>query len=175
MRVLKYILWVLLFFYIVTVFLPKENFYFYLEDKLSNYNIVLGNESLKDFGGVLQINNALVAYEGDEIAQIDKITILPFILYNEVSVNNLHFASKFQRVIPNKIDKASFKATLFYPIKIWIKLKGDFGDVDGSYNIYNKTIRLVLKPQDDFKQKYSLIYANFRDVDGELVYESSFK
>jgi hypothetical protein len=157
------------------VFLPKENFYFLLEHKLSENNIVLNNESLKDFGGVLRINGALAVYGGDEIAQIDKITVLPFILYNEVSMKDLHFAKKLQTMFPGKIDEASLKATLFYPIKIWIKLKGDFGDIDGSYNIYSKTIRLVLKPQEDSRQKYPLIYANFQNIDGELVHESSLR
>jgi hypothetical protein len=166
---------IVLFFYIVILFLPKENFYFFLEHKLFKDNIVLSNESLKDVGGILQINDVFVTSAGDEIAQIDEITILPFILYNEVDVKNLHLAKRFEGALPSKIDEASFKATLFYPIKIWIKLKGDFGDIDGSYNVYSKTVRLVLKPQENFKQKYPLIYAKFQNIDGELVYESSLK
>ncbi|MDR1555181.1 MAG: hypothetical protein LBS39_04045 [Campylobacteraceae bacterium] len=174
MRILKYTLWVVLFFYIAIVFLPKENFYFFAEHKLER-QISFSNESIKDSFGILKISDALISYYGDDAGRVDKITILPFILYNEVNVENLHLAEKFNKIIPVKIDKASFKTTLFYPIKIWISLSGDFGDISGNYNIYGKTIRLVLKPQENFKQRYPFIYKEFKDIDGELVYESSFK
>jgi hypothetical protein len=175
MRVLKYILWGALFFYIIIIFLPKENFYFFAEHKLHEHKIVIGNESLKDFFGVFTIKGSYVSYYGDEAAQIDTITVLPFILYNEIDVRNLHISKKFQNFVPSEIDKVKIKFTPFYPVKLWINLQGGFGEIYGSYNMYSKTVRFILKPQEDFKRKYPLIYGEFKDIDGELVYESSFK
>jgi hypothetical protein len=175
MRVLRTVLWCVLFFYIVIIFLPKENFYFLAEHKLNEYKVTISNESLKDLFGIFTVKGSHVSYYGDEAAQIDTITLLPFILYNEVSFQNLHISKKFQSFVPSEISKASVKFTPFYPVKLWISLEGSFGEIYGSYNMYGKTARFVLKPQDDFRQKYPFIYGEFKDIDGELVYESSFK
>jgi hypothetical protein len=159
----------------MVLFLPKENLYFLIEHRMDEYKIILNNETLNDFGGVLTVSKPHVLYGGEEVGEIDEITILPFILYNEIDVKGLHFAKSLQNFIPSEIEKANVRATLFYPLKVWINIKGDFGEIDGSYNIYSKTIRFILKPQEGFRQKYPLIYANFKDVEGELIYESSFK
>ncbi|MDR3178258.1 MAG: hypothetical protein LBT96_04660 [Campylobacteraceae bacterium] len=176
MKILKCILWIMLFFYIVIIFLPKENFYFLLEQKLNGHGVIFDNETLDDFGGVLSIKDSRIIYDNEEVGRIDKIAILPFILYNKIDISGLHIlANNLKGHVPEKIDEASFKITPFYPTKVWINLKGNFGYIHGSYNIYDKTIRLVLQPQDNFKQMYPFIYANFKNVEGELVYESTFK
>jgi hypothetical protein len=175
MRFLKYASSTILFLYIVILFLPKESFYFFAEHKLAEYKIVLSNESLKDFGGIFTVKDPHVSYSGEDVGQIDTITILPFILYNEISINGLHFSKSLQNFIPSEIDEIKARITPFYPVKIFISSKGSFGEIKGSYNIYSKTIRLVLKPQENFRQRYSLIYSNFKDIEGELIYESSFK
>jgi hypothetical protein len=159
----------------VILFLPKENFYFLLEQKLFEYKVVFGNETLKDFGGVLTVSNSRIMRNNEEIGQVEEIKILPFILYNEISMSGLHISKKsFTNYVPGEIDEASLKITPFYPTKVWIKLNGSFGSIYGNYNIYSKKIHLVLKPQDDFRQKYPLIYKSFKDIEGELTYESSF-
>jgi hypothetical protein len=166
----------MLFLYAAIVFLPKENFYFLAEHKLSGeYKIILSDENLSDFFGIFTARGAYVSYYGDDIAQIDTIKILPFILYNEVGFESLHISKKFQNFIPSEINKIKVKFTPFYPTKLWLSSSGDFGEIWGSYGIYNKKLRLILKPQEDFGRKYSAIYREFKDINGELIYESSFK
>ncbi|MDR0579641.1 MAG: hypothetical protein LBG21_03460 [Campylobacteraceae bacterium] len=175
MKFFKYTLWVVLFVYIVILFLPKENFYFLLEQKLFEHKIVFGNETLKDFGGVLTVSNSRIIRNNEEIGQVEKIKILPFILYNEINVSGLHILKKsLTSYIPGEIDEISLKLTPFYPTRVWIKLNGSFGSIHGNYNIRSKKVRLVLEPQGDFRQKYPLIYRSFKDIEGELTYESSF-
>jgi hypothetical protein len=175
MKILKYILWSALFIYIVILFLPKENFYFFMEHKLNEYKIVLGNETLNEFFGIFSIKGAHVLYYGDEAAQIDMIRAAPFILYNEVRFENIRIAKKFQSFVPGEIESVKVKFTPFYPLKLWLSLNGEFGEISGNYNIYGKEIYLVLKPHESFRQKYPGIYREFKDIDGELMYESSFK
>ncbi|MDR2790117.1 MAG: hypothetical protein LBB59_04005 [Campylobacteraceae bacterium] len=174
MKFLKYIFWCGLFIFITVLFLPKENFYFLMEHKLNEYKIVLGNETLSEFLGVFSVKNAHVSYFGDEAAQIGGIKAAPFILYNEVEFENIQIAKKFQSFAPGAIESAKVKFTPFYPIKLWLNLNGEFGKISGSYNMYGKKIYLVLKPHENFKQKYPSIYREFKEIDGELVYESSF-
>jgi hypothetical protein len=168
-------LWGALFIYIIILFLPKENFYFFIEHKLNEYKIVLGNETLSESFGIFNINDAHVLYYGDEAAKIDKIRVMPFILYNEIKFENIQIAKKFQNFAPSGIESVKAAFTPFYPIKLRLSLNGEFGEISGSYNMYGKKIYLVLKPHESFRQKYPGIYREFKDVDGELVYESSFK
>jgi hypothetical protein len=160
--------------YLVVLFFPKENLYYYFEGKLEKYNVIFDNESISDNLGVLSVEGIDAYYGGENAAKIDKISLLPFIVYNEIKVERLNAAKKLQSFIPSQIDKASFKSTAFFPVKIWIDLEGNFGKIYGSYNIYNKKIRLILEPENDFAKKNPFIYSNFKDVEGRLIYESYF-
>ncbi|MDR0665903.1 MAG: hypothetical protein LBF71_00675 [Campylobacteraceae bacterium] len=175
MKILKYVLYTILFLYVAVIFLPKENFYFFAEHKLNERKIILSNETLSDFMGVFTAQEAHVSYYGDDIAQIDTIRIVPFILYNEAALESLHVSKKFQSFIPSEIDAVKIKFTPLYPTKLWLSADGDFGEIRGSYNMYDKKLRLILNPQEYFKQKYPTIYREFKDMDGELIYESSFE
>jgi hypothetical protein len=174
MRVLKFLFFAVLFIYLVILFLPKENFYYFAEEQLAKYKIALNNESVKDSYGVLSVDNISVSYGGENVAYIENAGVLPFIVYNEIDIKNVNVSKNFKSFIPSEIEAVSLKATVFFPVKVWINAKGDFGRIHGSYNIYSKTIRLVLEPENGFAGKYPLIYRNFKDTEGQLVYESSF-
>ncbi|MDR2099771.1 MAG: hypothetical protein LBP40_02940, partial [Campylobacteraceae bacterium] len=139
------------------------------------HQVILSNETLSDFLGIFKAKDAVVSYFGDEAARIDEISAAPFIVYNEIELENVRIAKHFQSFVPDKIDAVKIKFTPFYPIKLWLNLNGEFGEISGNYNMYSKNIYLVLKPHESFKQKYPSIYREFKDIDGELVYESSFK
>jgi len=181
MKILKFLLFVVLFVALVILFLPKENLYYLAEGQLfkldgGKVSIVLSNESLKDNGFVLKVQNADVSYGGINVAHVEELNVMPFIAYNEVNIKHISVPKNFQSFVPAEVESATLKFSLFYPVKVWIHLEGEFGKIDGSYNIYSKTIHLNLEPdvRYGFATKHSFLYGEFKDVEGELVYESSF-
>jgi hypothetical protein len=185
MKILKFLLFVVLFVALVILFLPKENLYYLAEGQLfkldgGKVSIVLSNESLSDNGFVLKVQNAdvfadaLPYFSNENVAHIEELNVVPLIAYNEVNIKHISVAQKFQNFIPAQVESATLKFSLFYPVKVWIHLEGEFGRIDGSYNIYSKTIHLNLEPDNGIAARYPDLYKNFKDVEGELVYESSF-
>jgi len=174
MRILKFLLFAVLFVALVILFLPKENFYYLAETQLSKYKVALNNESVKDSGFVLSVENADVLYGSENVAHIEELSVAPFIVYNEINIKNISVAKNLQSFIPAEAESITLKVSAFFPVKVWINIEGEFGKIYGSYNIYSKNIHLNLEPGNGFAAKYPLLNSNFKDVEGELVYESSF-
>lgn len=173
MRKLILFAYCLIFLFLSILFFPKENIYYLAEQNLVKYKVVLNNETLNESFGVLKIEDIDVIYNGANVAKIKDITTFFTFFYNKLTLKDAEIFKSLKNIIPLHIDKITAKYTIFYPTKIWFKGSGEFGNIEGNYNIYNKNIYLVLNIKDDFKTKYMFLLEYFKDINGELVYEST--
>lgn len=175
MKFLKKIFIFILFLYIIIAFFPKKNLYFLLENELFKHNIILFDEKLQDFGISFLINEANVSYQDINIGKIESLNLLFGIFYNEVKSENIVFKDSIKRFVPQKINSLRLIYTPFYPTKAWIFSDGDFGEISGDISFIDKKLKIVLKPSKEMGQKYPMILSNFKLIEGEYIYEQSFK
>lgn len=175
MKILKKLLWVFLFIYLIIVFLPKSNLFYLAEKYAQKYNIALNDEKTKDYLGFFSIEDMKVYYEGLHVGNVESVSILPTIVYNQVSINEANFSNSLKQFLPKEIKNLTARNTIFYPIKVWINANGDFGAISGGLNLYTKTLRLELKPTKDFLKNYSSIAKQFKKQKDIYVYETTYK
>jgi hypothetical protein len=158
----------------LAAFVPKENIYYALEKKLSNSGVVLNENSIEESFVGLSLDGVDVLFGGSVMAHTQKVDVFFGIFYNKIELTATAPASNMRNFIP-AIDKISAWYTPFYPTKVFLKGEGEVGSISGSYDIYSKKIYLELQPAANFARKYPMLNANFKNVDGRLVYELSFK
>lgn len=174
MRLLKGLFWVVCFIWIVIAFLPKSNLFYLAENYLKEQKIIFNNEELHDYLGMFDVKNSEVYYDGLHVGNIDKVSIIPAILYNSISINNASFADNMKQFVPKNIKSLHVRHTLFYPIVAFISSSGDFGEIRGEINFYTKKLKLVLAPAENFASSYSAIASQFKKQEDKYIYETTF-
>ncbi len=174
MKILKKIGWIFLFLYLVIIFLPKENLFYLGEKELSKYNIILNNEKLSDFLGVFSAKDMDVYYDGLNVGNIKDVNVLCAILYNQISINSANFNDNLRQFLPQEIKKISIKASALFPVRLFLDGDGDFGQISGYVDLYNKKIKLTLHPQENFVSKYPAIAQQFKKDKDEYIYETTY-
>ncbi|MDR1007551.1 MAG: hypothetical protein LBL65_03160 [Campylobacteraceae bacterium] len=174
MRIIKFLIFAALFFVMLIAFLPKENIYYLLEEKLFGNGIILNEKSIRESFSGLDLEDIDVSFGGSEIAHTQKAEAFFGILYNKIELTSVIPANSMRNFIPT-MSEISAWYTPFYPTKVFLNSSGDIGSISGSYNLYSKKIYLELQPSANSSRKYPMLNANFKNIDGRLVYELSFK
>lgn len=175
MRILKKLGWVLLFLYLIIAFAPKENLFYLAEEKLKVYNVILNDEKLKDMLLLFKVKNSSVYYDGLHVGNINSIDTLITLFYNQISLKNAIFSDKLRQFIPKEITDLKVISTIFFPIRVWIKGDGNFGNISGFADLYKKHIKLTLIPSKGFLKKYPDIAREFKKINNEYIYEKTYK
>lgn len=174
MKILKKIGWVFLFVYLVIIFLPKANLFYFAEKELSKQRIVLNDEKLSDFLGFFKVDGAKVYYDGLHVGDIDDINFIFTIFYNHISLNEANFNDNLRQFIPKEIKNLTVRGTILFPVRLFISGDGDFGEISGHVDLYNKKVKLKLYPQKDFVKRYPAIAQQFKKIKDEYIYETTY-
>lgn len=174
MKILKYILIFILFFYAFIVFAPKENFYYALEKKLEAYGVYISEEQVDSSLHSLNLTKSLLIYNDMTVGQIDNLTISSLLLYSHLSLSNAKIESRNFPIFPSRIDTLRVSHTIFLPQKLTISIVSDLGSINGFIDLYKQKIYLHLTPNQDAKQKYSNILGYFTpQQEGIYTYEKN--
>jgi hypothetical protein len=147
---MRYIGYGLVFLVFFTIFLPRENIFFTMQDFLSKEKIYINSKEIND-NIFLSLDKNKVFYKDINIADIDKINGLFFILYNSVKLENVKL--NFQNL---KINTLDIKHTLFNPYKIIITGTANFGKIDGYINFNTQNGKIYILNLNNNNLKYFL-------------------
>lgn len=172
--ILKSIIYILFFVFVLLIFLPKEQFYYLLENKISSMNLIVSNEIVNEKSFGLKIKDANLYYDGINFSLIDNVNITTLILYNNINIENIRVAKSFNKFLPSKIDSLNLNYSLINLNKVSILSKGDFGEFEGDILIFERKIVGELKPSNIMMTKYRNLLNRFKKVDGKYIYEFKF-
>lgn len=173
-RVLKYLFYLIFFIFVLIYFLPKENIYFYAEKLLEKEKIVLSSEKVKDKGFCLSITDAIFSYESIEVANVKKLSINIFALYNSIKVDGVELTKAMGNYLPQNINEITIRYSIINPLFVTIQASGEFGNLSGDIDIYNAKMSLKLTPSNIMKNKYKNSLKYFKkDSSGEYHYDKS--
>jgi hypothetical protein len=116
--------------------MPKDNLYYTLQKYLEKEKVYI-NSDIKS-GIDLKLINGTVYYNKMDVLTFKNIDILPFILFNEIKADNIKIIDKY------KINSIKAFYTIFYPIKIFIKGKSSFGELDGYVDLVKREIKVYI-------------------------------
>jgi hypothetical protein len=174
-KILKYFLYIFLFFIAFVYFIPKTNLYYLMEKYLVKYDVVISNEKLQEKFFDLNIKNMDISVKGIDSAKIENGDITLSLLYNKVDLKKIKLSSVMQNFFPVNIEHIYVVYTIFNPLNITGEAKGDFGEAKIKVSLLNRKAILILHPSKLMLRKYRTVLRELKKLkNGEYKYEESF-
>ncbi|MBU1659432.1 hypothetical protein KKG72_10350 [bacterium] len=156
-------------------FTPKVSVYYFLEQQLKPYAVIISSEEVKDDGFTLGIEHASISVKSIESANIGEIGVKIFVLYNSLNLKNITLSSAAGSFIPLQADAAEIRYTVLNPLHVVAHAKGDFGEVQAQFNLLQNTLHLKLIPSDVMLKDYThTLKTLVKNESGEYLYDKTF-
>lgn len=161
----KTIIYPLFFLITFTLFLPKENIYYFALDKLVEQKVSLEHKSIKEDMVSLDINDVNLKYDNIQTSNIKDIKVQTYLLFNQIKIENISVDPSMKKFVPGTIDKIEMTYSVTDPLKINVFSSFDMGECEGYVDVLNKTVRLELLVSNSFKSKYRQIVKYLTKID----------
>ncbi len=171
---LKIFIYILIFFISLFVFLPKEKIYNLAEKKLILQNIIISNEVRKEKTFSLDLNDIEIYYNEINTAIIKEAKINTYLFLSSIEITDIRVSNSFRNILPNKIRNLELKHSILDFKKINIFSKGDFGEFEAEFLIFENKIIGELKPSYVMRTKYKNLLKQFKLREGRYYYEYKF-
>lgn len=174
-RLGKLLIWTLVFVMLVLFFLPKKALYFEGERLLEPQHVTLSGERAEDTGFGLRLSGGSLYYEDLEVAELETVTVTPWLLYNRLSVAPLRLSPAMKSFLPGTIDGADVIYSVFDPLHVRLEASGGFGTLSGTIGLSDRQIRFDLLPSKQLQQMKPFWLKQFKKTkEGGYRYESTY-
>jgi hypothetical protein len=164
------------FFFILALvyFTPKVNAYYFLEQELKSYSVVISDEKVKDSGFSLNITDATVSVKSVDGAKVSSADVKIFVFYNSINVKDITLSSIANSFMPLQIQSLSAKYSVFNPLNVVAVCIGDFGEASANINIIDRVVNVKIKPSQSMLKEYKNTLKNLKKSEsGEYIYEKN--
>ncbi len=140
----------------ILVFMPKQEFYYKLEEELAKHEIKLNETTMKEGLFSLDLKQISVYFKGINVATIEELHIFTLLFYNRIELQSLTVDDSLKKMLPQEIERAVAKYSIFSPFEIMVDASGSFGSMAGKIDLNESNLRLdfnesknieLLKPQ----------------------------
>lgn len=160
-----------IFILALIAFMPKESVYFFAEQKLKEFDIVISDETSKDKLFSFEIDNAVLFAQNIEAAKIFKTDVTLLGVYNSIEAKQIALASIVETFLPSNIEELKIVYTLVNPLEVSLWAQGDFGELKGVLSLLDQKILVTLKPSKIMLSKYKTTLKEFKkQANGEYIY-----
>ncbi len=173
-KILKLLLYIIVFFLFFIIFLPKESLYNLLEKQLEKNQIIVSNEIINEKLFSISLLDGNIFYQGINLAKIDDITFRTYLFQTKIDVENINFLDSLSSFAPSPINKVTLEHSILDFDKINIKSSGTFGELNGYIDIFKKEIRIELNASNVMKNSYNNLLLNMKFADERYIYEYKF-
>ena len=174
-KTLKFFGYMVFFVLALMYFTPKVALYYFAENQLKHYGIIITDESVKDKGFTLSLEDAVVTIKAIESAKIKDINIALFALYNNLSIKDITLASTAASFVPTDVDVVDISYSIFNPLNIIATSKGGFGEAQAKVDLLERKLMVKLKPSKIMVKKYRSTLRNLKkSKEGGYEYAKTF-
>lgn len=166
----KILITLIVLWFAILFFMPKQELYFKLEKELAKNEIKINEQSIEEGLFSLTLHESKIYVKGIKLATVQKIDFFTLLFYTNVEVTNLLLDESLRNVSPTQINEVSVVHALWSPLKLTLDAKGSFGGMHGTINLTGKTARL------DFNEtkNIQMLKANLKEDEEGWYYETSF-
>ncbi len=174
-KILIFFAYLMFFITSIIYFIPKVNLYYFIESKLKPSSVIISMEEVQDKGLNLEIRNAKVFFKSIESAEVSKVNLSAFLVFNKFHAQDITLSSIAKSFIPIKIDNIDVIVSILSPLNAHIYATGEFGKAYGVYNIMDKSLNIKLTPSNTMKNKYKKTLNELKKSEnGEYEYVKNF-
>jgi len=174
-KISKIFAYFIFFILALIYFLPKLNLYYYLENELQNYKVILTEKAKEDTGFSLKLKEADIFYDSIEVAKVENINLKIFVLHNTMQVKNVKLSNLTSSFMPEDIKQIDIRYSIINPLNIVAHINGGFGVANINFNVLDKNVSVDLTPSKLMLQRYQNTLRNFTKTgDKEYKYVKTF-
>jgi len=165
----------LLFFLGATLFfLPKVQLYYFAEEKLQDFKLVVDKESVNSLPFGIKIEDAHIVVEGIEGADVRSIELESFLVYTKIQADDIVLSSAAKSFVPLKVESIHASHAFWNPLEVIVDAKGEFGTLNAQLDLLKKEVHVRLQPSKKMSQSFqhTLRYLK-KDQNGEYSYEKA--
>jgi hypothetical protein len=160
----------LLIWFVLVLFMPKEELYFSLEKELVKNDIELNEESRSEGVFSLRLKNVTVYVKGIPLVTVEKIDFFTLLFYTSIHFETLMIDESLKTMTPTEIEDLLISQSILAPLNLSVKAEGPFGEASGSVDLDKRMLRM------DFNDTKALGMLQSKLKQGEegWYYETSF-
>ncbi len=156
------------------LFFPKENLYYFAHKQLISEGVLVSADTLREKPTSLELSNTKIYFEKIELANISTSDILLLGFYNHLEFDDIVLSTLSNGFLPPHITHAELSYSLLHPLEVFIKADGDFGKIEGSYNLQTREISIRLYASKRMLREYKNGLKIFKKLQkGEYLYEKA--
>jgi len=154
----------------ILVLMPKQEFYFKLEEMLAKHEIELNEEKRDEGLFSLDLHQVTVYVKGIPVATIEELDLFTLLFYSRVEVQGLHMDDSLKGMVPQEVREALLSHTILSPMKVSVDAEGSFGEMTGMIDLNARQVHL------DFNESKNIEMLKPQLKQGEKgwIYETSF-
>jgi len=167
----KFLIILTVFYLAFIALMPKENLYYTLLNILKKERVVITQESLSDNLISLKGENISIFYDGIESVAADSFSVLPLLIYNKFEAAGVRASKELKKMFRFSADTVNITYAVWDYKNAHIYAEGDFGTVEGTLDILEQKIKLLLDPSPAF-EKSPMLRQYFKKSEEGYIYES---
>jgi len=174
-KMAKFFAYTLFFVFALVAFSPKSSVYYFAEQQLKKFAVVISEETLDERLLSLNIQNLDISVKEIDTAIIKEVDITLLLVYNSVKLTKIKLSSLVEAYLPSKIESLNITYTLLNPLYITADGVGEFGEASASVSLLDRNASVFLKPSKKMFKKYRKSLKMFKKSEnGEYVYAKTF-
>jgi len=172
--ILKYILYMIFFCYMLVVFLPKINLYYLALNKLESYKISLISQKVNDNYLSLDLEDLSINYDNINVSKVKRVSISTYLYNTSINIKDIKADDMLKNFIPESIQEVEIFHTVLDPLKIKLKASFKKGRAFGEVDLVNNTIVLNFDVTNTFMHQYKSITRQFKKNGKYYTYEYKY-
>ena len=166
--ILKLFSFVVLFFTIVILFLPKEQLFYKLINTASQNKVYLSDYTFKENLVSSNIKNINTIYDGINIANIKNIDAKVLLVYNNINITGINLDESLNSFVPSKIKSINIRYSVINPLNVFVDVYSKLYSIKIDFDLIDMKINAVFKTSKFFRKKYKKLLR-------ELKYDKDIK
>lgn len=118
MALVKKLFYICLFLFTFLMFLPKENLYYFVLDKLTKHEVSVLSKSIENHIIGLNLDKNELRYKSMNMAKIDNFEIQTVFFYTSIKIKKIDVSSDFQKLLFAHLPYINITHSLLKPLEI---------------------------------------------------------
>ena len=154
----------------ILLFMPKQELYFKIEEELAKHEIELNEKKIHEGLFSLTLEEITVYFKGINVATIQEVDFCTLLFYSSIELQRLHVDDSLKSMVPQETKEALLSHSILAPLEVSVEASGSFGEMEGTIDLSARTVRL------DFNESKNIemLKPQLKKDEKGWVYETSF-
>lgn len=156
--------------FVLILFMPKEEIYFRMEQELAKNEIKLNEEHRNEGLFSLNLENVTVYVKGIPLATVEKISFFTLLFHTCINVEALMIDESLKAMTPTEVEHLHISQNILSPFDIKVKAEGPFGQASGSVDLNQRMVHMDINET----KGLGMLKSKLKQGEEGWVYETSF-